>query len=402
MYRYKSMDDRTAYACLAVIISAGLALAAFMYSGPFYGIDDGTLISIATSMLKGSFNIASTPYALGFLQSVFVAISFALFGASSFTAIIPTVVEYVTLVIIAFLVGRTLFNNEVGLLSGLMIITMPTVLSFATRVLVDMMLGVMAGLVLYALARAIKRPDHKPRMSLYAGLMCGLMAFVKIGGVGLAIPVLIAMLVLDRKLITAFVIGLVMGLLIYTVTFYSLSGWKVSILSALGEYSQNQMVVATHNTYRANVFSNYVTMLDVLMGPAVVWQVLPFGLIMLFILLATCLAFKNKDKKLLYPALMFWFTFLYLFFGTESLQSYASIVVVTRYFLLVSIPMALLAAYVLFDAYMICRHVTGARVALGLLVLLIVLILVSNIPSYKLAYAYRLFILSNSTAYRAV
>ena len=390
--RYKSMDDRTAYACLAVVIVIGLALAAFMYSGPLIGMDD-EIIYNAMHMLNGTFNITSTPYAFGYLQPALVAVSFASFGVSAFTAIIPTLIEYVSLIIIAFLAGKTLFNNEVGLLSGILIITMPTVLGFATQALVDMLMGVLVGLIVYALALAIKHREHRQRMSLSAGLMCGLMAFVKIGGVGIAIPILIAILLLDRKLIMAFVIGLVVSLLIYTATFYMLSGWKASILSALEEYSQNQMTMASPN--KPSILLNSVTMLDVLVGPPAIWQVLPLGLITLFIAFSTYFAFKNGDKRLLYPALMFWFTFFYLFFGTESVHSYALIVVVTRYFLLVSIPMAVLAAYALFDMYETFQYAAGARFAFGLLVLCIVLILVSNIPSYRFAYAYKLYILGS-------
>jgi 4-amino-4-deoxy-L-arabinose transferase-like glycosyltransferase len=386
------MDDRTAYACLAVVIVIGLALAAFMYSGPLIGMDD-EIIYNAMHMLNGTFNITSTPYAFGYLQPALVAVSFASFGVSAFTAIIPTLIEYVSLIIIAFLAGKTLFNNEVGLLSGILIITMPTVLGFATQALVDMLMGVLVGLIVYALALAIKHREHRQRMSLSAGLMCGLMAFVKIGGVGIAIPILIAILLLDRKLIMAFVIGLVVSLLIYTATFYMLSGWKASILSALEEYSQNQMTMASPN--KPSILLNSVTMLDVLVGPPAIWQVLPLGLITLFIAFSTYFAFKNGDKRLLYPALMFWFTFFYLFFGTESVHSYALIVVVTRYFLLVSIPMAVLAAYALFDMYETFQYAAGARFAFGLLVLCIVLILVSNIPSYRFAYAYKLYILGS-------
>ena len=396
MYRYTGIDDKTARICLAVIIILGLALAAFMYSGPFYKMDDAALISIAIEILRGSFNIASSPWAFGYMQSALLALSFALFGITPFAAILPTLLEYVSLVIVSFLVGKTLFNNEVGLLSAMLIITMPTVLGFATRVLVDMQLGVLAGLIVYAFALALKHRKLGFRMSLSAGLICGLMAFVKIGGVGIAIPILLTMLVFDRKLVMVFVVGLTISLLIYTITFYSLSGWKVSILSALQEYSQNQMNMAA--TQYTNALSiNYLTMLDIIFGPPLVWQVIPFGLITFFILVSTYLAFKNKDKRLLYSALIFWFTFFYLFFGTESPQSYAPIVVVTRYFLLVSIPMALLAAYALFNLYETFLYAAGARVALGLLVLLILLILVSNIPSYRSAYAYKLFILSNAT-----
>ncbi len=388
MHKHTGIDDKAAYACLAVIIFIGLALAAFFYSGPLYQMDDGSLISIAKSMLDGNFNILSNTFAFSYLPSALIYLSFMVFGVNTFSTILPSVLEYVALIVLAFLVGKTLFNNEVGLLSGILIITMPNVLGFVTRVVPDMLLGVLAGLIMYVLAQSIKHNERAPRLCFSAGLICGLMVFVKFGGVGLAIPIIIAMLMFNRKLVIPFVTGLALSLLVYTLSFYMLSGWKTSIFSAIEEYSQGQIGLT-----ESNLMVNYVTMLDVITGPVFALQILPFGLILLFILVSTYITFKNRDNCLAYPASMFWFTFFYLFFGTESLHGYVSITVVTRYFLLVSVPMALLAAYLLFDMYVVSLRLRGKRIALGVLVLLLALILISNIPAYTAVYTYKLYIL---------
>jgi 4-amino-4-deoxy-L-arabinose transferase-like glycosyltransferase len=385
------MDDRTAHVCLAVILVVGLALAAAFYSGPLYTMDDGSLIAIAKNMLYDNFSMTSSPFALSYLPSALVYASFEAFGISTVSAILPSIIEYVALILLAFLVGKTLFNNEVGVISGVLIITMPNVLGVVTRVVPDLLLGVLTGFMMYALALAAKHKEREQGLYLSAGLICGLMAFAKLGGVGLAIPVVVAVFFLDRKLVVPFAAGLLISLLIYTATFYALGGWKTGIISAVEGYSQNQVRLT-----QADLQTNYVTMLDVITGPVVLLQVLPFGLILLFIFLSTYIGLKNRNKALLFAASMFWFTFLYLFFGTESMQGYVFITVVTKYFLLVSIPMAVLAAYLLFDIYSASHHHLGKGIALTLLALLIALVLISNLPAYTAVYVYKLYILHNS------
>jgi 4-amino-4-deoxy-L-arabinose transferase-like glycosyltransferase len=380
------VDDRCTYLILVLIILCGLAIAAYFYSGPYYSFDDGQYISYARQMMLGNFSITEHPSAFGYLMPSLVAVSFLSFGISPVTAILPNVIEYAMIIAIAFFIGRKLFGRKAGLLASFLVVTAPFVFSYATRVLPDMLLGVIYGAALYVIFIGIRDDKRKQRMFLASGLIFGLTIFVKLGGFGLGLGLPIAVLLFDRRSFPAFAVGLTLSLLVYASTFYILSGGNIG---ALSEYSSQQIA----NNPGENLFLNFVTMLDVIMGPILIYQVYPLGFILFLAFIGTYLAFKRKEKPLMYASVGFWFTFLYLFFGTESLSQYAFIDVVNRYFILVSIPLVLLAAYVLLDIYKISAKLKGKKAAYLVIAVLITLIILSNIPAYCAAYDYKLYIL---------
>jgi hypothetical protein len=82
-----------------------------------------------------------------------------------------------------------------------------------------------------------------------------------------------------------------------------------------------------------------------------------------------------------------WGVFLYLFFGTVTLNSYNLITVISRYFILVSVPIAVLSSYSLrsISSYMASR--LRLRMSYSMM-LLLAAATVSNVPAYNALYNY--------------
>ncbi len=95
---------------------------------------------------------------------------------------------------------------------------------------------------------------------------------------------------------------------------------------------------------------------------------------------------------------MLWGVILYLFFGTVTLGSYNFIVIISRYFLLVSVPLAVLASYAL------CRLSEAAaqhlkRRSLYFELAFLALIVLTNLPLYSTLYNYNLSISGDVMAF---
>lgn len=384
--RNRSISDKYAYACLLAIIIAGLSIAAYFYSGPYYQFDDGQYIVYARQIIAGNFSMTQDPHAFGYLMPSLVAASFVAFGAGPLTAILPSLVEYVIIIILAFLIGRELFSKEAGLAASFLIIITPTIFGYATRVLPDMLIGMLAGVALYVFVIGIKGGKKSTATILASGFIFGMIIFVKIGGAMVILPALIGVVLFYREHAARFTAGMAASLMLYFASFYVLSGGQLSLLS---EYSSTQAALVPHGT----LLINFITMLDMVAGPVEIYQVYPIGLTLLLAFVGTYLAFKRRDLRLQYIAFIFWFVFFYLFYGTESLAQYTFITAVNRYLIAVSIPMALLAGYVLADVYSTCGMIGGKRLAVFVLIVLILLTIVSNVPAYADLYSFKAYIL---------
>ncbi len=373
------IPDKYVYAWLLAIIIAGLAIAAYFYSGPFYAFDDGQYIIYARQMIQGNFSIASGYLAFGYLTPMTVAASFLIFGQSPFSAALPSIVEYVLIIMLAFLVGREMFDNSTGLAASFIIIISPTVFGYATRVLPDMLIGVLVGAALYAFASGTKKGRNSALLIFASGFFFGMVIFVKMGGGFAVLPALIGVFVFYRKAIINFASGMFASVMLYFASFYALSGGHLSLIS---EYSAVQAALLPHGT----LLINFVSMLNMLAGPVETYQIYPLGLTMLFVFMGTYIAYKRRDLRLAYLSLIFWFAFFYILYGTESLTQYTFITVVNRYLIAVFVPMALLAGYVLSDIYKTCMAIGGIKLAVLVLAVLIVLIILSNVTAYINAY----------------
>ncbi len=380
-------DSKITLAYLAILVAVGLGIAAYFYTGPYFGFDDGTYITYAKQILQFNFTLTqNTPYKFGYLMPTLIAASFAAFGTSPLYAVLPTIFEYVLLIILTFFVGRELFDSRVGLFASALLLTMPFVFQYSSRAIPDMLLGDIAGFALYSLALGINDAKRMHGFALLSGLVCGLAIFVKLGGIGFGIALLVAMFFLDRKAAPYFLAGFAVSIVLYGIAFYLLSFGHLSYLSA---YSATQVLLT-----QGSLQENIKTFMDVIGGTTAIGQIYPIELTVLLAIMGTMLALIEKNKRLAYLSFVLWSLFIYLFFGTESFSQYTFITVVDRYFILFSIPLAILGSYASVALTNFLAGDSRRWVAICLLIAILAIVIVSNMPSYFAVHEYGMLIRS--------
>lgn len=139
------------------------------------------------------------------------------------------------------------------------------------------------------------------------------------------------------------------------------------------------------------VLFNYSSPYGMFLDPVADPQVFPLGLIIFFAIVGTAIALYQRERSLIYLSILLWGVFFYLFLGSVTLTKYSFIFVVSRYFIMVSVPMAILGGYAIWAVYNACRPILRSYAVCALLLMLIVVI-VSNIPLYRTLYNYNISI----------
>ena len=404
------MKDRTASLLLAAIIGLVLLLSYFLWSGPLYWLDDLDYITYAHQMLTGTFSIIQSPYAYGFLPSAIVALSLLSFGINPFAAVLPDLVECIALVALTFLIGRKLYNNEVGVLSAFLSATAPFVIGYTSRALPDILMGVIGALSVYVMLLAL---ESKSRYYLFvaAGVLAGLTVFVKLLGLAFMLAFFVGVLcyylydtpkkrVLDRRAVFSAYLGLLLPLIAYLLIFLAYTG---NPLFGITTYGQNQAEIS-HSGLLQNVavmivdFFGYSLNYSSLFGTDVSWNIFPLGFVAFWAIAGAVIAIASKKKEGIFLAAMTWILPLYLYFGTVSLTSYTSIFIASRYFAAVAAPMAVLASYAIFDLSRVFGMAFGKNVRRMLFAGFVAVTILSNLIVYITLYNYAIAVSENNYA----
>jgi 4-amino-4-deoxy-L-arabinose transferase-like glycosyltransferase len=392
--------DRGILAALAAIAVVGLALSYLFFSGPFYSFDDMDYITFAHQMLNGTFNLTSSPYAYGFLVPFSIAASFSAFGINVPASILPAMVEYLAIIAIAFAAARKMYGNSVGIVSALLVATAPFVVGYSTRVLPDMAVGVSAGISVLLFVYA---GDDKRGSALYflSGAFAALTIYFKLIGLAFILFFAVALAVRSSgKRKTGKNAGLRAGyalvgaaavLALYAAIFQV---YGSGIAAAVSAYGRNQVSISP------TTLGDNINALIVSIGfagpvsryaPYVDPQIFPLGLMCLLAFLGTVMGLAEKGKGIAFLSVILWGVFFYLFFGTVTLTKYAFITVISRYFIAVAVPMAVLASYAICKmSDTMSRRTRTARTRF--IALFLIAAIVSNIPAYLALYNYNMII----------
>ncbi len=371
-----------------------------LYSGPFYGFDDLTYISFAHQLLTGTFNPVQSPYAYGFLLPVSLAISFSVFGVNTFASILPSIIEYTAIILLSFAIARKLYGNNVGLVSAFLVATAPFVVGYSTRVLPDMGVGALAGISLLFLVYA-HESDNNKLFYFLSGAFAAITIYVKLIGLAYVLALLIALIVYKfynkkrtalkkraNNILVYSLAGMLILGIIYVAIMFAFSG---SLFGSFIRYGTNQMTISPSNLNK-NIGVLFTTFFGYKgFGPVADPQVFPLGLIILLALAGTLIGLIKKEKDIICMSVVLWVAFLYLFFGTVSITSYSFIYLVSRYFIMVSVPIAVLAGYALLGIYRASKPILKTN-SIYLPILILIIIIVSYIPIYNTLYNYNISI----------
>lgn len=356
------------YILLLIILC--VILCAVLFQGPSPSFDDVNYILYAKQMLNGTFSPLQSPYAYGFLLPATIALSYRIFGVNNLAATLPAILEYIILVVLTYLIIlKYLENEEIAFLGSASLAFSAFVVLYATRPLPDMFIGVLVAAALYLSIDAEKHIETY----LIMGLALGDIIFIKFGGLITVLAMLISLLILDKKKgALLFALGLIAIIIPYFL--------GIGTLSVISNYSANQ-VKLSHASLEVNYYmAAYVLNFNYNTKSLLFVQSFPLGLLLLYAFLGTFLILYKRYKNGYFIVLLFWISYLYLFFGTEGIKSYTFIVIVSRYFIWIAAPMALLSAFFLYWVYANLYGKGLRNLAIAAVILLVLLLLISNLP----------------------
>ncbi|MCL4373329.1 MAG: glycosyltransferase family 39 protein [Candidatus Marsarchaeota archaeon] len=406
------MSGRRYIAIVALLAMLGLALAAFFYSGPFYEYDDMDYIVFAHQMLNGTFSM-HTPRAYGLLMPLVLALSFKAFGYGTFQAELPSIVEYIAMALLAFLLGRKLFGSTEGLLAMLFVIIAPFIVQYATRAMPDMLIGMLTGMSLYALASAgyssRRIQGRRNALFLLSGAFAALTIYAKLEGLAFVLFFALSLLVLSMYHVKAkgkrqpsalsislsefmyAMLGVAVAICLYMAISYAYTGSAIIALENYGAWQHAISPVGLSD----NLANLYVTLFgylytgsgSILAAYQISPIIYPYGFSIVFSIIGTIFAIGDRKRNAAFLSLLSWPIFFYFFFGTMELSSYTFIAVITRYLSIIAIPLAVLAAYGLVGFHMKLESRIG-RKAYAISAIFIAEIVLFSVPTFLMIHEY--------------
>lgn len=342
------------------LIAICILLIAIEWQGPNLTFDDANYLLYAHQILNGTFNMTESPYAYGFIYPYTVAAAVALGPNFLQIAGIPNAIEYIILILLIYGIALEAMqqkNKIIAFAVALLAASSAFIVAFSSRVVPDMLIGVIIAAVIYG--DLLIRKTEKQDAYYVVGMLLGLLPFIKISAATIIIPFALYLIFYKRGWSTFyFFSGLGTMLLIY----FAIIHFNLGIFAS---YSANQVKLSTANP-TINFLTGFIFTAPFLYytQEGVFWQVFPLGLLFDFALIACYYALLKKDTKMLWYAFILISSTLYLLFGTESFTHYVSIVVVARYFIMLAPIMALLTARFLFSLESFLRGKYSKRTAL--------------------------------------
>ncbi len=383
---YESIKNNKEAVALILILLLAVFLIAIFYAGVYWQFDDSTYVSFIQQINNHTFNPGSNPYAYGWLWPYFVFLGGIIFGFTSFGLVVPTALEYLSLIVLTYVLGSKVSKNKgVAIIAALLVCLFPFVVQYSTRLLNDMLLGVIATLSMIFFL------SENKRVWILAGVMAGLLIYIKMIGLAYILPFgICALLSKKRKYV---VWSMIITILLYTLPFLFLLHNPLYPFQNYGN-DQNMISPATLHS-NIEVLLLMMDFIQIKGSASLLYQDYSLGLLTVFTIIGTVIAAISKNRKIIYVAVLFWVFLLYLFFGTISLSRYVVAAVIIRYFILVAAPMAILISYSIISiANYMQTKVGGNRRWFGaaVVILLLILILLSLNQAYVLVFYYNTMI----------
>lgn len=402
--RQKGIFKNRWYAFLGAIIILALFLSWLLYSGPDPWYDDSTYLFLAHQMLSGSSIFLNYRFGFGFLKLAPLAASFGLFGYGSLQAALPDMLEFVLLVVFAFLIGTKIKDARLGVSSAFLAATAPFAAAYASRVLPDMGTGLAVAVATYLFIVSVDT-KHRVLVPLVFGFSAALPVYLNEEGFAIMgfIWIYLASLFIIRKLgrrsgipakrwlvrveesidsryLALALSGTFIGLLLYFLPFYLSLNQPFFVFSRYGvNYS----------------FTNPFSELLMLLSPTCLGGYCPnpelyaLGPLALLAVFGSALLLPRRNSKNCFLIFLGWATFVFLVFGTTQISlPYHPIPVVSRFFAIILAPLSVLGAYAFVKIYDVLKKKQRGVFPQLSIFLIALLILAANLPAYAFLHSY--------------
>lgn len=179
--------DRDPWFIIALILGAALVLRLMFFTG-IGSADDASIASNAIRILEGRFQVPTGHYSARVGMTFPLALIYALFGVGEWqTALIP-MFSSLGGIILAFLIGRRVAGDEVGLFAAGALALFPLDVEKSSTFIPDLYLGSLLALSVFMAFVAIERERAWP-WALASGLVWGGSYLVKVEAAFLLFPI---------------------------------------------------------------------------------------------------------------------------------------------------------------------------------------------------------------------
>jgi len=345
---------------LLASILIGILISMYLYSGPDPFYDDAWYINLAHYMLSGNFDqVILNLFGYGFINIFDIALSFKFFGYGDIQAILPSIIEYILLLIVTYGISKKFYTPIFASAAVYLLSLAPFLVNYTTRVLPDINAGLAIGLSFYAFLIAIG--NKKPIWSITAGLLAAFPAYIKADEtfiyVGLFAFLLIVLFsknmiyaikrkdkkyINELKSLALISAGLILGLFAYFFIFYIFTGnffFPITYYTALPSLepvlNEIYLLVIPFSTSKGLMNTSYF----------------PLGPILALSIIGAAIGILKKNSKINYASFLCFGVFLYLLVGTSDIHEYIVIPSFSRFFAIDASLFALLGGYALFNIY---------------------------------------------------
>jgi len=326
------------------IISA-IVLYAFIYSvvnvgGPsFYG-DDTVYLSLAYSVLAGTFHESSYIFTVRLLQIFPISFFYALFGINMLSSSLYDIISFVLTVFIVFLIGRELYNNVAGITAALLLSFFPLVVRLSATISDDIPMMFITSLVMLSIIMAEKYNSKK--WYFVSGLSAIASPIVTPEGF-IIIPIVVVFILIElfrRKMRISrvsmfFIYGLLAAGIALMLANFVLSGNPLITLTVNGHFysavGKPNTIPSTNtnlafyigtmfpynilSTFTSNMLHNNIASAFSFLFPSFFVPDSRVGFYMYFVVIAFVYLLVKRDRHAYVPMLWFLLGFSYLEFG---------------------------------------------------------------------------------------
>ena len=343
-------------------------------------------------MLSGNLNqVILNPFGYGFINIFAIALSFKFFGYGAIQAMLPSIVEYILLLILTYGISKKFYTPIFASATVYLLALAPFLVDYTTRVLPDINAGLAVGLSFYAFLIAMG--NKKPIWSITAGFLAAFPAYIKADETFIYIGLFAFLLIVlfskniiytierkdkkhtnELKSIALISAGLIMGLFAYFFIFYIFTKnfffpimYYTATSSSEPVLNEIYLLVIPFSTSKGLINADYF----------------PLGPILVLSIIGAAIGILKKNSKINYASFLCFGVFLYLLVGTSNIHEYIVIPSLSRYFAIDATLFALLGGYALFSIYNFLNAKLEKKTLFKIIyIFFIIIIPLSYLPTY--------------------
>ncbi len=393
-------------AALVLIVASALAYQIWSAVGPSYLGDDSVYTMYAYIAAHGHFVQNGDIFTVRLLNIFPIALSYVLFGVNALSSALWAIFSFLGCIVIAFLLGKELYNDYAGLLAALLVSVMPLMVVYSGTPTPNIPEAFLTGLAILALVYGHRRNSKRWYFASGAILVLSVLAtpasayIFPFAAVYLIAGILSKSIKADRTLLYLVYGIIIAGLCLMAFNYVNSGNPLITIRTTASVYStagtpKEGILIDQNLNFYPNIMFPYRVM-SVLAGvfkgnisPSNMWKDIylqNYNYVgFYFYAVIACIAYLAlaREKRAYLPVLWLILTFLVLEFGPIYIALHPFKYILThrldRYLQVIAIPLALTISFAAVNAAeWFARHKMKALMAIP--AALMIFLIVTAIP----------------------